>query len=230
MKTIFILCARTLRSLMSYSALMKAGLCCLVSAVILMLWIGGFNVLVNHLNFFGGWIDKALDVFLGIGSLILAWALFPVLLPMIASLFLDGYLERLSLEEYRTPLRSVPIREELPKNLLFLIQGIGVNLLLIPFYFMPPIGHILYYVANGYLLARAFWTMICARMMLEERSLHARRSILMISGILFVACANIPLLNLLAPLIAATYMLHLGHYSLERREVMPKDGQTILRS
>jgi CysZ protein len=207
----FRLSAQTADSLASPAGVKTMLWCGALSGLVLLLWIGGFNLLLHQLTLLGGWMDTLLDILLGMGSLVMAWFLFPVILPAIGSLFLDGFLEGVSQREYGRALRSVPIREELPQTLLFLVQALAINLVLLPAYFIPLFGQGLYYGINGYLLAREFWGMIAKRLDVSVHTLPERRITLLISGILFVLCANIPFLNLLTPMIAAVYMLHLGY-------------------
>ncbi len=211
---------KALRSLTERLTFGTIARCILVTAAALALWVAGASSALYYTTVFTtGWLESILDWLLGSFSVITAWFLFPLLVPAIATLFIDRFLIRIAQEEYQRELRSVPIKEELPKTLSFLALALFLNLFLYPFYLFPPIGQILYYIVNGYLLAREFWEMICDRMMLDQSSLRKRRSTLVMLGAALVGCANVPLLNLFTPLLAGAVMLHLGMYALANQSV-----------
>lgn len=212
---------KTARSMMSTASVKTIILCAVLTGVLMLLWVGGVYVTLGTTSIIAtSWMDRVLDFVLGTGSVIMAYFLFPLLLPVIASLFLDGFMEKISQQDYGKTLRSVPLHEELPKTLLFVLQTIIINVLLLPVYgvlmFIPPLNIGLYYSVNGYLLAKEFWVMASDRMMIEAPNKRDIRGMLFMAGIFFMVCANIPPLTLVTPLMAAAFMLHFGYYALNR--------------
>lgn len=201
-------------------------------------WVGGAYLALGQTSFVAStWIETALDWALGTGSVMVAYFLFPVLLPVVASMLLDGFMEKISIREYDTPLRAVPLREELPKALTFVLQALLYNALLLPVYgilfFVPPLNLALYYSVNGYLLAKEFWVMVSDRMEIQTRDTRRLRGILYLAGASLMLLANIPPFTFITPLVAAAFMVHLGHYSLkrgfvEKRPAVTSDATKIL--
>lgn len=190
------------------------------------LWVGGvFYALTSTTIFQTGWMDGAFDWIATGGAAVLAYVLFPILLPVIASLFLDGFMEKIASQEYGKLLRKVPLHEELPKSLGFIAKALLYNLLCLPLYailFFTGFAFILYYALNGYLLAKEFWVMACDRMMITPAHRNIMRGTLMISGAAIMFVSTIPPFTLIMPLIAASFMIHLGFAAL-------KDGRAIVK-
>ncbi len=200
-------------------------ICALVTATVLGLWIAAISSVLYYTSVLSeGWLETLLDWILGVSAGVLAWFLFPVLIPLIASMFLDTFLKRIAMEEYQHTLTEVPLYQELPKTLWMVLQAVLINLVLLPLYFIPLFGQVLYYSVNGYLLAREFWVMVSDRLMVKQKTLANRRMTLLMPGILFAVGATIPLLNLLIPLLAGAYTLHLGMNAVRRERVKPKNN------
>ncbi|NET71516.1 MAG: hypothetical protein F6K62_11460, partial [Sphaerospermopsis sp. SIO1G2] len=191
-----------------------------VTAFCLILWVIGMTWFIHDTTLFTtGWLEHLFDVISNTLAVIVAWMLFPLLVPTIASLFIDRFLLRIAHEEYQHTLRDVPLREELPKMLVFILQALLINLVLLPFYFIPLIGQLLYIVVNGYLLARECWDMMCSRLSLIPASLTDRRTVLISSGITLMGCTIIPPLTLFLPLLAGATMLHIAMAAMRKGHV-----------
>ncbi len=207
-------------------------ICILATSFLMFLWVGGvFFAFQNTTILETGWMDGAFDIFATIGAAGLAYVLFPILLPVIASLFLDGFMEKIARHEYGKELRKVPLHEELPKSLGFIGKALLYNLLCLPLYailFFTGFAFVLYYALNGYLLAKEFWVMACDRMMIKPTHRNIMRGTLMVSGAAIMFVSTIPPFTLIMPLIAASFMIHLGFAALKDGRVKPKtEGQEM---
>ena len=102
-----------------------------------------------------GWLDTILDWTTGLGTGILAWFLFPALLPLVASLFLEQISGRIERREYDlAPPPSLPFWPEAIGGLKFAGLSLLLNLLALPLYLIPVLFPFIYYGLNSYLLGR----------------------------------------------------------------------------
>ena len=166
-----------------------------------------------------GWVSFAL----GAGGL--TWLLFPVAAVAVIGLFLDSVCEAVEAKHYPTlgTPRPQPILEAVFGAIRFLGVTIAVNLIALPFYLLLLVlfgtGAFLFLIVNGYLVGREFFELVAARRLppgpaRRLRKAHGAR--ILVFGTLAVFLMSIPVVNLVAPVIAAAAMVHL-YQSLPRR-------------
>jgi CysZ protein len=150
-----------------------------------------------------------------IGSVILAWLLFPGIMPIIASFFDDRIARTIEQHEYTAQTAREPaFLPELLHDIRFALTAIFLNIVVLPLYLLPVINLILFYLLNGYLLGREFFVMSAKRhMAIAEAEMMRKRHgrVVMASGMALTLMATIPLLNLLAPFWGIALMVHLYH-------------------
>jgi uncharacterized protein involved in cysteine biosynthesis len=160
-----------------------------------------------------GWLDTLVEVFGGLAVLALTWLLFPA----VAGLVLSGFLERIIAA---VEARYYPV---LPKPrplswwtaarvaLQFTAAAIGLNLLALPLYLVPVLNVVGFYGLNAYLLGREYFELVAMRR-LDARGVRqlrrANRWRLLAAGLLIVGLLTVPVVHLLAPLMAAALMVH----------------------
>ena len=111
-----------------------------------------------------GWLDTILDWTAGLGTGVLAWFLFPALLPLVASLFLEQIAGRIERREYDLePLPSLPFWPEVLAGLKFTGVSLLLNLIALPLYLVPVLFPFVYYTLNSYLLGREFFETVAGR-------------------------------------------------------------------
>ncbi len=85
--------------------------------------------------------------------------------------------------------------------------------MLLPFYiFLPGVNLVLFYGANGYLLARGYFEQVAVRRLAlsAARDLFRRhRLMLWLSGAMIAFMTTVPILNLLMPIVATALMTHM---------------------
>jgi len=211
------------------SRLLKPVLLGLVASAIALagLVIGASWLLAGSIDTSGqGWIGRQLEA-VGLleilGSFAIGWLallLFPAVAITIQSLFLDSVAEAVEAHHYPNlpPARNVPFWEELWAALKLTALVIAVNLVLLPIYLIlmliPPVGLILYFAVNGYLVGREYFeTVGIRRMTLPETKIARRRhrSMVWLDGALLVLLFTLPLLNLAGPTLGTAYMVHRFH-------------------
>lgn len=195
----------------------------LSAAAFAALWIGVTWLLGEERFFDVYWLDKTLALLGSVAVLALSWLLFPAVAILVQGFFLDGIVTRLERRHYPDlpPAPAIAWSAALGSAAGLAGLTLVVNLVALPFYLWPGINLFIYYGANGYLLAWQFFELVALRRLGRA----ARRSMwrwyrgrLVAAGIVIALLFSLPLVNLLAPLVAACFMLHLFE-ALRRRAV-----------
>ena len=171
------------------------------------------------------WVDWIAHAGTVILTVALAWFLFPVAVTAIVGFFLEDVAEAVEARHY--PGRPAPRQQSFSTMLLaglrFAAVAVLLNLALVPIYLilllLPPLYLVVFYLVNGYLLGREYFELVAYRR-LEERGADAMRSAhrgrLTLAGAVIAFMLTIPVVNLLAPIAAAAFALHL--FEAMRRE------------
>ena len=158
-----------------------------------------------------GW----LSFLIGAGGL--TWILFPVTAVAVISLMLDSICEAVESRHYpaRGEARAQPVFEAILGALKFLGVTIALNLLAFPIYLFLILvfgsGAFLFLLVNGYLVGREFFELVAARRMGSGPARRLRKAYglkIMLFGVVAVFMMSLPLLNLIAPVLAAAAMVH----------------------
>lgn len=182
-------------------------------ACFLAAWFGiGWLLTSVQLTDFG-WLDTALDVLGGLATLVLTWFLFPLL----ASVFIGLFLERVATAVEGRHYRHLPPAPGIPWGLAvwcsvrFLALVLVLNTLLLLLWFVPPAYPIGYFAVNGVLLGREYFELVALRRVdpATMRRLRARHSLELLGAGAFGAfLLTIPLVNFLAPVLLTAAMVH----------------------
>jgi CysZ protein len=186
--------------------------------VILIILIEG---LFSHFVDWPSWIETTVE-WLG-GLALVVGSIF--LIPPVTSLMAGLYLDDMASEVERISYPSDPPGKELPTlaavgvGLKFFFVVLAVNLIALFLLLVPGLNLIAFYVGNGYLLGREYFEMVAVRHLLpdEARSLRkANMGYVSLGGLIIAGLASVPVLNLLTPLFATAFMVHI-YKSLARR-------------
>ena len=147
-------------------------------------------------------------------SLVLTWFLFPVVLSATIGLFLESVAEAVEARHYPTLPKAtrLPIWPLLLASLRFLLVACLLNVLLLPCLLLGPLFPIVYYVVNGYLLGRSYFELVAWRRLDPASARILRRQhagTVILAGIATALLLTVPLLNLIAPVLAVMAMVHL---------------------
>lgn len=163
-----------------------------------------------------GWLDTTVDVLGGLVVFGLAYLLFPAVVGAIAGLLLDDVADSVERRYYPLagPARHQKIGEVMVTAARFFLVVIGFNILVLPLYFVPIINLFVYYALNGYLLSREYFELVALRRMDQKtarsmRRAHALR--LFLAGVTIAFLLTIPLVNLIVPVVATAFMVHIFH-------------------
>jgi CysZ protein len=194
----------------------------LTLALLAAIWILIQSALLYLLALPFPWLETALSILSGIGLLIgLAFLVAPAT-ALFAGLFLDEVAEVVERTHYpdTPPGRALPLGRSIVATLNFTLVVVLVNLLALPLVFLVGFGIVVFFVANAYLLGREYFEMAALRfhdrdMADRLRRRHAGR--LFVAGLMIAAVLAVPLVNLLTPLFATAFMVHL-HKRIAARE------------
>ncbi len=195
-------------------------------AIFVLLWIVIGYVLFETKIFTTGWFFGVFDwavewltnIFGGVLIIIATWFLFPVTATLIASFFLERAAQ--AVENKHFPNLPAPRRQNLSEilKITFKFTGLSVvlNLLALPvyivFFFLGPLNLFVFYALNGYLLGREYFELIAHRRIEPLQTIHLRnafRGQMFLAGVIITFLMTIPVVNLIAPVIATAAMVHL---------------------
>jgi len=160
------------------------------------------------------WIETVLAILAGVGLLVgLAFLVAPVT-SLFAGLFTDEIAGLVERQHYPAdpPGTDVPVLAGLRDTIVFTGIVILVNIVALLLLLVPGVNLVAFFVGNGYLLGREFFEAAArrfhgraaARAIRED---HAGRVFL--GGLVIALFMAIPILNLLTPLFATAFMVHL---------------------
>ena len=176
----------------------------------------GTMALLHLLHLTGiAWLDWTLDALGIIGTLVLSWLLFPAIVAAVSSLFLDEVVAAVEQRHYPRRLSAPqPMSELILVALRFLAVTVLLNLLALPLYLIPGANIGLFLALNGYLLGRQYYEQVAGRHLdpaALRRFRHAHGPHIFVAGVVICGLAAVPVLNLLAPVVATAFMVHIFH-------------------
>ena len=161
-----------------------------------------------------GFLDELFS-FAAIPILLLlsSFVMFPV-----AALFIGFFLDEIAGAVERRhyphlpPARSIPISELLIDGLQFSVVFVIANILaLIIYLLVPPLSPIVFWLVNGYLLGREYFSQVALRRLPEAEAKALRRNNrgrVWLAGFLMAVPLSIPILNLLVPILGVATITH----------------------
>jgi uncharacterized protein involved in cysteine biosynthesis len=166
-----------------------------------------------------GWVVGAAGV---VAVLVASFLLFPAVMLIALSFLLDDIAEAVERRHYPElqPARGQPPGEAVASALLFLAKSLVLNILALPLYLVPLLNLFVFYLLNGYLLGREYFELVAARRFDMEgvRRLRRRyRGQVMLAGVVIAFLLTVPIVNLVTPIVATGFMLHVLE-RLRRRE------------
>lgn len=193
------------------------------SAVFLLLSTSIAYLLANTALFSIGWINWAVDVLGGFAVLVLTWMLFPGLMSAAAGLFADRIAAAVEARYYPSlaPAPAQPLADSAVLLARYLAAAIVLNAFMLAFLLVPPVFPFVFYGVNGYLLGREYFEQVASRRMRRDavQALRkAHRGPLLVAGVAVAALLTVPVVNIVAPIVATAAMVHL----LERWRHAPR--------
>ncbi|MCV6547248.1 MAG: sulfate transporter family protein [Cohaesibacter sp.] len=181
-----------------------------------LIWAGsqaGLAHLLSMENVLPGWAETVASILAGFGVIFGLWFLIVPVSAVVASLFLDDISRVVEATHYPSdvPGRDLPFGESMIQTLRFLGVVIGVNFLVLLLVPILGLGFIIFFPANGYLLGREYFEQAALRFrkpqeVKELRKRHGAK--IFLCGLLIAGFIAVPILNLLTPLFATAFMVH----------------------
>jgi CysZ protein len=161
-----------------------------------------------------GWLDGLIGALGTLAAVILAGLLFPAVLAAMTGLWVDAISDAVEARYYPglPPPRSRATIDGLVAGLRLAGFALVLNLVLLPLYFVPGLNLVLFYGANGYLVARAYFEQVAVRRLAlpETRALFGRHRVqFWLAGVIITFMTTVPILNLVVPIVATALMTHL---------------------
>ena len=174
------------------------------------------------------WLDGVLRLAAEFALLVVLFLVFPAMATLFISFFLDDIVDAVDARHYPHDPRAG--RPALGQSLLVAARFAGMlllaNLLALPLYllmfFLPPINLFIFYGLNGYLLGREYFELVALRHLdaaSAGRLRRANRGRLNLGGVVIALLLTVPIVNIIAPIVAAAFMEHVFKGLSAGREV-----------
>jgi CysZ protein len=191
-----------------------------------LLWLAVAAILYHAAWFDWPPFNWLVDLLGGLGVLALSWLLFPAVVTLIMGFYLERVAAAVEALEYpgRAGPRRQPLGEIVAITLRLSLLTLLLNLLALPVYLLVPgINLFLFLVLNGYLFGRGYFDVVALRRLDAGEARSVRRRFagrIFLGGVVIAGLFALPLVNLIAPVIATAFMLHIFE-ALPRRELHP---------
>jgi len=177
--------------------------------------VGGLAwFLIDWLSGLQGWWAHTAEVGGVLATLVIAWFTFPALAAAISAVFAERVIDAVEARYYpgRPEPLQVSIWAAMLDGLKLALLSLIVNIVALPFLFFPPIYLVITYGVNGWLLGREYYEMPAFRRLERgqaKRVYAAHRGRFTLGGVLIAFLSTVPIVNLIAPIVATAFMVHL---------------------
>lgn len=190
--------------------------CAGLALAVFVLLLLGIALVFANVDLTGiGWLDVTLG-YAGPGvALVVALLLFPGAVTATLNLFADQVAELVERRHYPglPPARPVPLAEATWAGIRLALITIVLNLLALPLYFLLPGANLAIFLAlNGYLLGREYFELVAQRRLPASEARQLQRQLrfrVWLAGAIIAMTLTIPVFNLVAPVAATAFMVHL---------------------
>ena len=177
------------------------------------LWILLTRVLGHFVEVPWPWVDTGFTIVAAIVLLIVMGFLVAPVTSLFAGIFLDDIAELVERERYSgdTPGEALPLGRSLATTAKFALVVLAVNLAALPLVLFLGFGFLVFLVANAYLFGREYFELVALRFHNPSKvaRLRKRYSVrLFLAGLVIAGLLAIPIANLLTPLFATAFMVH----------------------
>lgn len=196
------------------------SLACLIILWFLIKYIFGFyfihllSPLLGHIPLFLGWIGFLSIISLAFGISHLLYIMLCPLITFIGSFYADAIIDIVEKKDFPTHSlgRHMTIRESIFFGLRFFILALIGNIIALMLYFIPPIHLLGFYIINGYIFGRTYFMINALRFnnYKDSHNLFQNNWGLIFSAGIFIALISaIPLLGIITPLFAPSFMTYI---------------------
>jgi CysZ protein len=160
------------------------------------------------------WLHTVIALGTGIGLVTAFFFMMSPVTAIFAGLFLDWIAARVEQRHYPQDAKgkSLSTFTALFFGLQFAAVALAVNLVVFPLVFIAGFGAVLLLLANAYLISREYFEMAATRFMSPKAAsiLRKRNSgKIYVAGLVPAALSMVPIVNLVVPLFATSYFVHI---------------------
>jgi CysZ protein len=160
------------------------------------------------------WTQTLIAVGSGFGLLVAFFFLMAPVTAMFAGLFLDKIASQVEQRHYPQDARGTAL--SMLRAFVFGLQFAGitllVNIIVFPLVFFAGFGVVVLLASNAYLLSREYFEMAAMRFMTPNAATALRKQYsfrIVMAGFIPAALAMVPIVNLLVPLFATSFFVHI---------------------
>jgi CysZ protein len=159
------------------------------------------------------WVETIAAIGAGLGLLVLFFFLMAPVTALFAGLYLDDVSAKVEQKHYPrdAPGKPLPTVKALLLGVQFGLLVLAINILALPLVFTG-FGAIVLIIINAYLLSREYFEMAAMRHLDKQDAQDLRQDNgfpIFVAGLLPAVMALVPFVNLLVPIFATSYFVHL---------------------
>lgn len=182
-------------------------------AVLVVIWIALQGLIAGFVELPYPWLETALSVLTGIGAVFALGFLIAPISALFAGLFQDEIADIVEARDYPgdRPGTALPVTQSIVQTIKFTGVVVLGNLFALVLLLVPGVNMVAFFLVNGYLLGREFFEFAAMRFMPPEEARafrKARGGTVFLGGLVIAALLAVPILNLVTPIFATIFMMH----------------------
>ncbi len=187
----------------------------LALASFMLVWTVIAILLARTAPFEWGPLNWLVDILGGLAVLVVSWLVFPAVVTIAMGFLLDRIAAEVEALHYpgSGPARSSSVTETMTTTVRLMTVALLLNILALPVYILAPGVNLFVFLGiNGYLFGREYFEVVVLRRLGPIAARAARRRVagrVFVAGVLIAGLFAIPLVNLIAAVIATAFMVHL---------------------
>jgi CysZ protein len=195
----------------------------LTLALFILVWFGVVALFQAFTVFSYDWLNTVITIIASLGIIAGMVFLIGPVSALMAGLFLDQIASQVEGLHYRhdPPGREAPLSRTMGVAVKFALALIVVNFFVLLIALIPGLNVFAFLAGNGYLLGREYFEMAAMRHMSGPEIKRLREEYpgrVFGAGVIVACLAAIPFVNLLVPLFATAFMVHVLKGTLRDRE------------
>ena len=164
----------------------------------------------------------------GFAFFVIFWLLFVVIVQLVAGFYLEDIVNAVEARHFPDlpPAAGQTATAAVVNAVRFFAMLVFLNLLAMPLYLIPLFGVLVFYLVNGYLIGREYFELVGLRRIdaKSARTLRkAERGKVLGAGLLTTVLFSLPVINLVAPIVAVAAMVHIFEGLAGRRAAIEAD-------
>ncbi|MDD7909732.1 MULTISPECIES: sulfate transporter family protein [Pseudovibrio] len=186
----------------------------LTIGLLAVIWIVIQALFANFVELPYPWLETVLGILTGVGAFIGLGFLIAPASALFVAFYQDDIAELVEQRDYPYDPsgKALPVLQSLGIALKFLGVVILGNICALLLLLVPGVNLVAFFLVNGYLLGREFFEFAAMRFMSPEDARALRRAnggTVFFGGLLIALVLAVPILNLITPMFATIYMVHI---------------------